>query len=45
MSNVIILSKYDGPIYSTEEKAHGRIDKRMYFTCEPFDEFVDLAME
>lgn len=43
--NVVTLSKYDGPSYSTEEKAHGRTEKRMYFTCEPFDEFVDLAME
>ncbi|MGF1903788.1 ISAs1 family transposase [Aliivibrio salmonicida] len=43
--NVITLSKYDGSSYSTEEKAHGRINKRMYFTCGPFDEFVDLAME
>ncbi|MBD1571375.1 ISAs1 family transposase [Aliivibrio sp. S10_S31] len=42
--NAVALSKYDSPSYATEEKAHGRTEKRMYFTCEPFDDFVDLAM-
>nr|VVV02882.1 hypothetical protein AW0309160_00207 [Aliivibrio wodanis] len=27
--NVVTLSKYDSPSYSTEKKAHGRTEKRM----------------
>ena len=39
------ISNWEGDSYQTDDKSHGRWDRRLYLVSDLFDEFVDLSFD